>query len=68
MPNWPSISRPAVIVSVTVTPIDATSARIDWTTDEPTLGFVEFGPSAAYHRWSELEDGYTTTHTAKSAC
>ncbi len=59
----PTDKTPAVIANVTVTPIDATTARITWTTDEPTIGFVEFGPNLAYHRWSDIESGYATSHS-----
>lgn len=62
-PLDPDTTAP-VIQSMTVTPIDAVTARVDWTTDEPTLGYVPFGPNSAYHRWSDLEDGYSTTHSA----
>jgi hypothetical protein len=35
------------------------TARITWTTNEPTLGYVAFGKNTNYHRWSEPEFGLT---------
>lgn len=51
-----------VISDVSVTLVSGDTAKVAWTTNEPTLGFVQFGSAPTHHRWSDIESGYSTTH------
>jgi hypothetical protein len=75
-----SIERLARVIPIPVKPIDKTfplisnvqlavnteqsAASVTWTTNEPTLGYVAFGSSAHYHRWSEPEAEFGLVHKA----
>jgi|GEM_PF-2042617 len=52
-----------IISNVRVELIDGATARVTWNTNEPTIGYVPFGISRSYHRWSKIESGYSTTHS-----
>jgi len=54
-------TAPPVISAVQVIPA-ATSATITWQTDEPTTGFVSFGPTAAYEEGDVASPGSGTDH------
>lgn len=41
-------TTPPVIANITVTQLTNTSARINWTTDEPSSTIVDYGTTAAY--------------------
>ena len=41
-----------------------TVVTVSWTTDEPTLGSVEFGPDESYSMVTSSESGYATEHVA----
>src|SRR5207244_9488671 len=59
---------PPVISSVIATRLSATSIRVDWTTDKPTLGLAaagspaSAGTTAPYNVWS-IESSYGTSHS-----
>ena len=72
-----SIERLARVIPIPVKPADKTfpvisdifaepfadgMARVSWTTNEPTLGYVAFGKNTNYHRWSEPEEVFSLTH------
>ena len=64
-----------IISSITATEISG-GMRFTWTTNEPTLGVVQFDanggfivisfglPVTLYTHWSDIESAYTTTHSA----
>jgi hypothetical protein len=57
-------TTPPVISSVSATQSDSTDVSVSWQTDKSTLGFVGWGTTAgAYFGWSQLESGYSTSHT-----
>lgn len=45
--------------------VTSTAGLVTWKTNEPTLGYVAFGSSAAYHRWSDPERVFETSHQVK---
>lgn len=69
-PSWPILPlpptdvTPPIITAVQSVTIDGETARVNWTTDKPTLGYVRFGSSTNYFRWSDLERSFGTMHTA----
>lgn len=55
-------TAPPVISNVQATLIDGTTARVTWDTDEPTLGYVRFGSTVNYFRFSDIESSFSTSH------
>lgn len=55
-------TTPPVIGNITVTQIANTSARINWTTDEPANSMADYGPSVSYGS-SVTNAALTTTHS-----
>ncbi len=58
----PLAGDPAPVVSGIQVTADATSALIAWNTNEPTTGFVEYGPTAAYEVGTVSSDASGTLH------
>jgi chitodextrinase len=56
---------PPVISGVAVAAVTDSSAEIEWTTDEPADGRVEYGSGAAYDRATALDTTRTTSHRAR---
>jgi len=52
------------ILNVTTQEVGPTTLRVSWTTDEPSLGLVQFGVNTDYSRWSPIENTYATSHSA----
>jgi hypothetical protein len=67
LPPPPTDTTPPVISNVTLSLIDGTDARVNWTTDKPSLGYVRFGSSTAYFRYSDIENLFGTAHSAVMA-
>jgi hypothetical protein len=59
---WPSDTTAPVISDAQVVIVDATTVRVKWETDEPTIGLVAYGPSDYYGLHSAIESDYGTTH------
>lgn len=55
-------ATPPVISAVSVSMITDTSAQINWATNEPADGWVEYGTSTAYGTGSVPQTALTTTH------
>jgi hypothetical protein len=52
-----------VISLVSGSQVDGTDATVNWTTSEPSLGFVAWGTSSGtYFGWSPIESDYSTNH------
>lgn len=58
----PSDTTAPTISGITVEEIATTSAKIKWTTDEPTVGFVKFWRTSPNGGFSNVEDSYKTNH------
>src|SRR5581483_4838002 len=58
-----SDKTPPVISGVAVQRLTQSTARITWTTDKPTLGFVAFASTAYYNAGSALESTYSSSHS-----
>ncbi|RMF69327.1 MAG: hypothetical protein D6743_02025, partial [Calditrichaeota bacterium] len=58
----PPDKTPPVVVSVQVINVTITQAVVDWTTDEPTVGWVQYGVDTTYGLETPLESVYTTSH------
>jgi len=55
--------RSPEVRNVKVQSIDASSAKITWQTDEPTLGFIKYGiHDGFYYGYSNLENYYSFDH------
>jgi hypothetical protein len=59
---WPDDKRPPVISNAQLMIDDATTVRVTWETDEPTIGLVAYGPSDSHGLHSAIESDYATTH------
>ena len=51
------------ISAMIVESLDSTRARVTWTTDEPAIGVLAYGMTAAVPNASAVESGYTMVHT-----
>jgi hypothetical protein len=60
-PRKPADTLAPLLGSVKATP----DGTVTWTTNEPALGYVAFGSSSNYHRWSEPEAAFSTSHQCK---
>lgn len=56
-------TTPPVLSAISVAAFTATTATIDWTTDEAADGQVDYGLSAVYGGLSALASGPTTAHS-----
>jgi hypothetical protein len=56
-------SAPPVISNIAVRAITASSATINWTTDQPSTSQVQFGTTIAYGSLSTLNSSKATSHT-----
>nr|MBA3707746.1 fibronectin type III domain-containing protein [Planctomycetota bacterium] len=54
---------PPVIQGIQVAQVDASTVRVQWQTDEATIGVVTWGLSDQYHGCSDIESGYGTSHS-----
>lgn len=63
LPAAPTDLTPPVISNVQVALIDGTTAKVTWDTDKPSLGYARFGPATTYHRWSNVEAAFGTSHS-----
>lgn len=55
---------PPTISTIGASQSAPSSLTITWVTSEPSLGFVNWGTtSGTYFGWSELESGYSTSHS-----
>src|SRR6185436_13604395 len=50
------------ISNITITGLTGTAAVVNWTTDQPTDGQVEFGLTAAYGSTTAIDPSLTATH------
>ncbi len=57
-------STPPVISGVETSGVTATSATIQWTTNEAADGRAEYGPTTSYGSTTLAQNALTTTHTA----
>jgi hypothetical protein len=62
-PNGGGDVRAPEIRHVNIVPIDSTTVRITWQSDEPTLGLVEFGVTNQYVGFSDVESSYSKDHS-----
>ena len=51
-----------IISGITIEERALTSAKIKWTTSEPTVGFIKFWRTAPHGGFSNVEDSYKTNH------
>lgn len=58
-----NVSGPPVISEVTAAALSATSAKITWTTDQPSASQVEFGTTTGYGSLSAFSAPLVTTHS-----
>jgi PGF-pre-PGF domain-containing protein len=56
-------TTPPVISNVAVTDVTTTSARITWTTNEPSTSQVEYGTTTAYGTLTPLDPTLVTSHS-----
>ncbi|MFH1681162.1 MAG: fibronectin type III domain-containing protein, partial [Candidatus Eisenbacteria bacterium] len=56
---------PPVILDIAVAALSDTSAEIEWTTDEPADGRVEYGASSSYDRSTPVDTSRSTLHRAR---
>jgi hypothetical protein len=63
LPTPPADVTPPIISNVSAAMTEPNTAQVTWTTDKATIGYVRFGSTANYFRWSPLEAGYGTSHT-----
>jgi hypothetical protein len=59
---WPDDTRQPEIRNVQVVPVDGSTVKIKWDTDEPTIGLVSYGLTSYYGMTSNIEAGYSTHH------
>jgi hypothetical protein len=56
------LPAPPTISNVTTSGITGTSATINWTTDQPAAGWIEYGLTTAYGTLTTIDPAMTLTH------
>ena len=66
-PDYPDKTHPdktdPMIQGASGNRIQPSRAVVSWETDEPTIGLVEYGTTAHLGLWTEIEPGYSPTHS-----
>ena len=60
-------TTPPVVSNITVNPLAATSATVNWTTNEPADGRVEYGTTTNYGSTTPLQPGLVLSHAISIA-